>query len=395
MSATDPTIAIVGAGIGGLTLGIELRRRGFAVEIYEQTDELREVGAAVALSANATRFYIDRFGLEPQLKESWNEINGLVYRDGASGQVIGRHLTREEYRSRFGAPYIGIHRADLQAVLSDALGPESLHLGKRLTAIDDTGSRCHLAFDDGSTAVADLVIGADGVRSTVRRWLLGYDDALFTGCTGTRGIVAPELLSELPDPDTIQFWIGPGRHLLHYPIGSGEQNFLLVQRGPAPWSQEAWVTPIENGSHVDGFQDWHPAVVQMITAVPVTQRWALFHRPPLRTWSRGRVTLLGDAAHAMAPHHGQGAGQSIEDAIVLADLLAGTTDWNHARAEYERRRAARTRKVQFASITAADVLHLADGPRAERRNARLADVAGFDRHYTWIHAFKADEDSSV
>lgn len=383
-------IAIVGAGIGGLTLAIELRRRGLDVDVYEQTAELHEVGAAVALSANATRFYIARFGLEPHLTKSWNEINGLVYRDGRDGRVIGRHLSRKEYRDRFGAPYIGIHRAELQAVLSAGLGPEALHLSKRLIGINDSGSSAVLEFEDGTTAAADLVIGADGARSTVRKWMLGYDDALYSGCSGSRGIVPPELLSELPDPDTIQFWIGPGRHLLHYPIGTGEQNFLLVRRGPAPWPHDAWVIPTDDGSHLDGFRDWHPAVVQMISAVPVTQRWALFHRPPLHTWSSGRVTLLGDAAHAMVPHHGQGAGQSIEDAIVLADLLLSNPDWGHARAEYERRRADRTRKVQYASITTADVLHLPDGQRAEQRNTRLGDVGGFDRHCTWIHEFRAD-----
>lgn len=385
-------IGIVGAGIGGLTLGIELRRRGFEVQIWEAAQELREVGAAVALSANATRFYLDRFGLEATLAQAWAEVDGLIHRDGRSAELIARHHTRESYRERFGAPYVGVHRADLQRILSGAFGSEGLRLGKRLTGIDDDGARVTVTFQDGDSAQADLVIGADGARSTVRRLLLGYDDALYSGASAARGIVGPEALSELPDPEAIQFWMGPGAHLLHYPIGSGEQNFFLVQRSPSPWPDPAWVVPARDGEHLAGFEAWHPAVRQMISAVPVTERWGLFHRPPLSRWSKGRVTLLGDAAHALVPHHGQGANQSIEDAIVLADQLADNPDWDQARRRYEQLRRGRTRKVQYASITTADVLHLPDGPRAQQRNRRLADPGMFDRHLSWIHGFRADVD---
>lgn len=389
----DRKVAVVGAGIGGLTLGIELRRRGVDVEIWEATHELREVGAAVALSANATRFYLERFGLERELSADAAEVDGLIHRDGRTGEVVGRHHTKESYRERFGAPYYGIHRADLQRILSGAFGRDGLHLGKRVVGVDDGADRARLRFEDGDTAEADLVIGADGARSGIRRQLLGYDDALFSGTVASRGIVSPESLDLLPDPEAIQFWMGPGAHLLHYPIGSGEQNFFLVQRVPSPWPHTGWVAPVEDGTHLAGFEDWHPAVRQMISAVPVTQRWALFHRPPLSCWSRGRVTLLGDAAHALVPHHGQGANQSIEDAIVLADQLTGTADWDAARRRYEQLRRGRTRKVQSASIITADVLHLPDGPRADERNVRLASPGMFDRHLSWIHGFRADVDT--
>jgi salicylate hydroxylase len=165
-----------------------------------------------------------------------------------------------------------------------------------------------------------------------------------------------------------------------------------VERAPSPWPHRRWVVPVEEDSHLERFRDWHPAVRQMVSAVPVTERWALFHRPPLSRWSRGRVTLLGDAAHALVPHHGQGANQSVEDAIVLADQLAGNADWDTAREQYERLRRGRTRKVQHASITTADVLHLPDGERADERNARLGHPNAVDRHLAWIHGFRADLD---
>ncbi|MFV0460679.1 MAG: FAD-dependent monooxygenase [Actinomycetales bacterium] len=382
-------IAIVGGGIGGLTLAIALAEQGAQVQIFEQAEELREVGAAVALSANATRFYEGRFGLRPKFDEVAFEVQALIYRDGRDGRTIAEH--RFDYRERYGHPYLGIHRADLQVILSQTVGLENITLNSRLVEIDDSGTEAVLHFADGATAAADLVIGADGARSTVRRLMLGYDDALYSGASAFRGIVEPEQMPSMPDPDAIQFWVGPGRHCLHYPIGSGAHNFFLVERHPAPWPHKSWIAPTNDDEKLAGFKDWHPAIIEMVSAVSCTERWGLFHRPPLGRWSKGRLTLIGDAAHALVPHHGQGANQSIEDAMVLADQLRATDDWDAARAEYERLRRGRTRKVQYASITTADVLHLPDGPRAEERNARLSAPDAWDRHLDWVHSFKADQ----
>lgn len=385
-------IAIVGGGIGGLTLAIALRAKDVDVKVYEAAEELREVGAAVALSANATRFYEGRFGLRETLEKVAFEVQALIYRDGRDGHTIAEH--RFDYRGRYGHPYLGIHRADLQQILSHAVGLENIDLSKRLVDLDDSGSEAVLHFTDRSSATADLVIGADGARSTVRRLMLGYDDALYSGASAFRGIVEAEQMPLMPDKDAIQFWIGPGRHCLHYPIGSGAHNFFLVERTPSPWPHRAWIAPTDDAQKLAGFADWHPAILEMVSAVSCTERWGLFHRPPLGSWSKGRLTLIGDAAHALVPHHGQGANQSIEDAIVLADNLTATAnaDWDAARAAYERLRRGRTRKVQYASITTADVLHLPDGPRADERNIRLAAPDAWDRHLDWVHSFKADEE---
>lgn len=387
----DMKIAIVGAGIGGLTLALALREQGIDAQLYEQTDELREVGAAVALSANATRFY-ERMGLRAAFESVCAEVPGLIYRDGRSGEVIGHHRGAPSYREQFGGSYWGVHRADLQAVLSTAVGPEHIKLGHRLVDLVQHSDHVSLSFDNGQHIDADLVIGADGARSITRRWMLGYDDALYSGCSGFRGVVPADRMHLLPDPETIQFWVGPGGHLLHYPIGDkGDQNFLLVERHPSPWPSRDWVLPASEGEQLRLFKDWHPAVVEMITAVPISQRWGLFHRPPLGRWSKGRVTLIGDAAHALVPHHGQGANQSIEDAVVLADQLAkaGPGNWREAQQAYERLRRGRTRKVQYASITTADMLHLPDGPAAQARNSRLGERESMLHHLDWIHDFDA------
>jgi salicylate hydroxylase len=342
------------------------------------------------LSANATRFF-EQFGLTPQLASRWSEVSALIYRNGRTGAVVGRHAVGASYRQRFGAPYVGIHRADLQAVLSAAVGLESIHLRKRLVGIDDTGASVTLQFGDGTAIDADLVIGADGARSFVRRWMLGYDDALYSGCSGFRGVVPRDAVPKLPDPTALQFWMGPGGHLLHYPMGNSHINFLLVERHPSPWPIRDWTMRGVEGDQLRHFAEWHPAVVEMITARPISDRWGLFHRPPLGRWTRGRVTLLGDAAHHLAPHHGQGANQSIEDAVVLAACLgeAGRGPLDAALERYERLRRGRTRKVQYASISVPDVLHLPDGEEADRRNTRLASIDGALRHLGWIHEFDA------
>lgn len=384
-------IAIVGGGIGGLTLAIALKDLDdVQVDIYEAAAELREVGAAVALSANATRFYEGRFGLRPELSKVAFEVQALIYRDGRDGRVIKEF--REDYRAKYGHPYLGIHRADLQQILSRAVGLDNITLNKRMASIDDSGSEAVLHFTDGTTAAADLVIGADGARSATRKLMLGYDDALYSGTSAFRGIVEPEAMPAMPDLDAIQFWMGPAQHCLHYPIGSGAHNFFLVERAPSPWPHKAWIAPTNDEEKLARWHDWHPAIVEMVSAVSCTERWALFHRPELARWSKGRITLIGDAAHALVPHHGQGANQSIEDAIVLADQLKAATDWDAARVEYERLRRGRTRKVQVASITNADVLHLPDGERADERNARLNQPDAWERHLGWIHGFKADEE---
>lgn len=393
-STQGTRIAIVGAGIGGLTLAAELRRRGLNPKVYEQTLELREVGAAVALSANATRFLRDRIGIGAELASVSADVDGLVFRDGRDGHVVGRLLSRQEYHERAGAPYYGVHRADLQQLLKNAVGQDSIHLGKKCVQVSDNRDSIVLNFADGDAVEADLVIGADGIRSMLRREMLGYDDAQFSGTYGWRGIVPPGKIPSLPDPESIQFWMGPGGHLLHYPIGSGEQNFLLVRRHKGPWNDKSWVVPAEENEHIKAFKDWHPTVEEMIGEAPAKDRWALFTRPPLQRWSSGRITLMGDAAHAMVPHHGQGANQSIEDAIVLADCLVegleNRTGWDAARQRYESLRVDRTRKVQIASLTTADVLHLPEGPLAQARNARLGAPDAWERHLAWVHEHIAD-----
>jgi salicylate hydroxylase len=295
------------------------------------------------------------------------------------------------FQQRFDAPFCGIHRAELQRILSAAHGREALHLGQRLVDIAEHGDGLRLVFASGRAANADIVVGADGVRSFVRRWVAGRDGVRYSGTSAFRGIVPQHLLPRLPERMAIQFWLGAGAHLLHYAIGGdgSHVNFLAVTEGPAEWPDPLhWVIEAEPREALSPFAGWHQAMTEMVGAGWVTKRWGLFVvDQPLR-WTRSRVVLLGDAAHAMLPHHGQGANTTIEDAITLAELLPGVTPatWDERMARCRALRRVRTRAIQRSSWVTNRLLHLPDGPALADRDVR---VTRFPERFCWIHEHDA------
>ncbi|HXV94214.1 MAG TPA: FAD-dependent monooxygenase [Pseudonocardia sp.] len=389
MGETGLRVAVIGAGIGGLSLALALRERGLQAEVFEQAPELTEIGAAIALSANATREYA-RLGLADELAAASTTPTELIYRHWQDGSRIAAHPVRngDAYVDRFGAPYFGIHRADLQKTLSAALGVRNLHLGCRLVDIVQKPDSVVLEFANGRVEEADIVVGADGVRSTVRRWITGADDAVYSRTSAFRGLVPTENLRSLPDPHAIQFWMGPDAHLLHYAIGGHGEivNFFAVVETPPIWLHDSTVAEVHEDVPVASFRGWHPAVTEMIRAAASPIRWALFTVRPLLRWYRGRVVILGDAAHGMLPHHGQGANTSIEDAFALAGLLteAKPDDLETTFARYQNLRRARTRTIQRSSWVTSSLLHLPDGPAAQRRNEKVARVW---QDFAWIHEY--------
>jgi salicylate hydroxylase len=387
MTVGEPRVAIVGAGIGGLTLAIALREHGIHAEVFEAAPELREVGAAISLAANGSRL-LDRLGVIGELGGVSTLPTDLVYRHWRDGRVLAEHPIGSRYVEEFGAGLHMLHRVDFQRALARVWNSE-VRLGARLVGLDSGEHDMRLRFADGRVASAEVVIGADGVHSSVRSWLTGtVGDAVYSGTSAFRGLVPIERLSSMPGTDTVQFWLGPGAHLLHYPIAGGKVvNFLAVVDEPAVWPAEAWVTDTVPGEQLASFAGWHPAVTEMIAATDLAQRWGLFALPPLSSWSRGRVVLLGDAAHAMLPHQGQGANQTIEDAVTLADLLA-TEEVPVAFDRYEKLRRTRTRQVQRSSWDTSAVLHLPDGPEADERDRGLAK---FPDNFRWIHEHDAQQ----
>ncbi|WP_214370385.1 FAD-dependent oxidoreductase [Pseudonocardia sp. H11422] len=394
MTAAGLRVAIVGGGIGGLSLGLALRERGLRADVFEQAPELTEIGAAIALSANATREFA-RLGLGDQLEAVATIPTELIYRHWQDGRRIAAHPVRDGgcYVERFGAPYYGVHRAHLQGILGGAFGNDGLHLGCRLVNLFEQADSIVLEFANGRVEHADLVVGADGVRSTVRRFITGTDDTVYSGTSAFRGIVPVEKLPSLPDPHAIQFWMGPDAHLLHYAIGgSGDAvNFFAVVEGPPVWTREdSWMAEIDEDVPAAAFERWHPAVIEIVDAVPHSVRWGLFGVRPLLRWYRGRAVLVGDAAHGMLPHHGQGANTTIEDAFALGALLADArpSDLEAVFSRYQHLRRARTRKIQRSSWVTNDLLHLPDGPTIARRDEK---VSRFPHDFAWIHEYDVQQ----
>jgi salicylate hydroxylase len=251
MSYRNPPVVIIGAGVGGLTLALLLRQRGIAADVLEQSAELHEAGAAVGLAANATRV-LRHLGLGEDLARVSAEPTRLIHRDGRDGRTVAASRDNRWYRETFGAPFYGLHRVALQRLLAGAFGPEHLHLGCRAETLTETRAGLRVRCLSGSAFEAGVVVGADGVHSVVRDWVTGGDEPVYSGRSGFRGLVPAERLPSLSDPGALQLWMGPGAHLVHYPINGGSIiNFLAVIEGPERWTAPAWMVPAEPGAQLE------------------------------------------------------------------------------------------------------------------------------------------------
>jgi salicylate hydroxylase len=266
-----------------------------------------------------------------------------------------------------------MHRADLLSALAAGVPAGRLHLGHRLTGLADHGDRVEALFANGASAEVDVLVGADGIRSLVRRTLFGPENPRFTGCVAYRGLVPAERLSELGLEVTAQVWMGPGRHFVHYFVSGGRLvNFVAVIEQDT-WTRESWTDRGDPADALAAFAGWHPQVRAILEAVDETFIWALFDHTPLERWSAGRVTLLGDACHAMLPFMAQGAAQAIEDAATLASCLASAgSDLPSALHRYEILRIPRASRLQAMSTANKRRFHLADGPEQRERDTEMS-----------------------
>jgi salicylate hydroxylase len=274
----------------------------------------------------------------------------------------------------FGFPHCQAHRGDLQAMLAEAFPSDRLHAGHRLTGLTDHRDRVEAKFENGTSITADLLIGADGIHSAVRAALFGPDNPRFTGCVAYRGLVPAGRVRHLDIDVTIQVWMGPSRHFVHYFVhGQGLLNFVCLIEQDS-WRSESWTDRGKVADALAAYDGWHPQVRAIIAAADETFIWALFDRPPLSRWSVGRVTLLGDACHPMLPFMAQGAAQAIEDAATLAAILArdGAADIPHALRVYEAVRLSRTARIQGLATQNKLRFHLPDGAAQQERDAQMA-----------------------
>ena len=387
-------VIIVGAGIGGLTAALALLRRGIDVAVYEQAPELGETGAGVQISANGTRV-LHALGLEAALRACAVEAQSKVVRHWKTGRAWKLFDLGAVSAARYGAPYYFIHRGDLHRVLADAVRREkanAIHLGAPCVGVEQCASEVTLRLAEGRTTLGRLLVGADGMHSAVRAAVFGAGRPTFTGCMAWRGVIAAERLPKgVPLAGTN--WLGAGRHIIHYPLRSGEVlNFVgLVDRDD--WQIESWTaqgTPEECRAD---FAGWHEDARAIVEAVDIPYKWALMMREPMLRWSQRRVTLLGDACHPTLPDLAQGACMAIEDGFVLARCLAASgTDHSAAFARYEAARIPRTTRIVAGSAAAKNRFHdsrLADDAAAESYIAEEWSEARIEERYDWLFTYDA------
>ncbi|MEZ0214846.1 MAG: FAD-dependent monooxygenase [Xanthobacteraceae bacterium] len=390
--APPRTLLIAGAGIGGLAAALAAARAGFRVVLLERAARLEAVGAGVQLAANATRC-LKVLGALDHLARSAVRPDAFHILDGTGGRALAQTPLGAAAERRFGAPFLVAHRSDLQIALltaAHATGGIALKLGR--TVEDFT------ADEDGVTVLAShngaveeyraaALIGADGIRSLVRdRLALAPAPPVFRERAAWRAMVPMELMPQALAGPTVRLWLGPDAHLVSYPVraGSAVNLVAVTQDGRAFHGWGSGAAPEEIGAR---FNRWCPDVRSLIGLPERWIRWALFDIDPLKRWGRGRVTLLGDAAHAMLPFLAQGAAQALEDATVLGTVLAAAgEDLEPALRLYEARRMARTAKVQRAARGADTVYHLSGAGRLARNTVLRArsGEAAMER-YGWIY----------
>lgn len=390
---------VAGAGLGGLSAAIALRRAGHDVLVLEQAAELGTVGAGIQMAPNASRL-LGAWGVVDAFRASAVRAEAAIRRRWSDGSVLGEVRMGEEVERHFGAAYWCLHRADLHSALVEvataADGPGSpveIRLGVAAIGVASSGpDQARLLASSGEELVADLVIGADGIRSAVREALFGPQPQSFSGRVTNRHVIDladlgedPELVELLSRPAQ-NIWLGPGGSALTHPLRGGSGIYLAVTKAGVAEAEAVWSMPVDKDEELARIADWDPRLTRLVQAAPTVTAYGLHDSEPMERWSEGRVVLLGDACHAMLPFQAQGAGQAIEDGAVLAGELtgAGAQDVEAAIARYVARRKPRTARVQAASRANAALWHLPEGPEQQRRDVELAGGAGDFASYEWL-----------
>ena len=334
-------VAVVGAGIGGLAAAVALSRKGIDVSVHEQAHRLGEVGAGVGLSNNSLRL-LDRVGLADRLRQTSTPLAGIQMCDRT-----GKPITSISYAGE--GALLGLYRPDIIDTLADGLSDVTVSTGRRCVGFNQDDDHATVVFDTGERVVADVVIAADGIHSALQQFVVPPSDPVFSGSIAYRGVLPATRPPDHPT-DAGTGWVGDGRHFIVYPPF---HNGKLINYGGIVPSDEAmresWSLPGDPAVLASEFAGWDPKLQHIISQVDSTFRWGLYDRDPLPRWTNGRLTLLGDAAHPMLPHMGQGANSAIEDGFALATLLEGLSggDAPEALLRYEALRRPRTAQMQL------------------------------------------------
>ena len=390
-------MAIVGGGIGGLAAALWLRRAGLDATVYEQAPEPREVGAGIVVPPNLVRA-LDRIGLAGSLPDFAVCLEAAwEFRRWQHGEVLSVQPMAQACVDLYGTQCYVAHRADLLAMLLRALPDGVVRGDHRCVDLRQHDGEVQLAFatHDGKTptVTADIAVGADGIHSTVRAAVAPAAEARFSGLCAFRCLVPAHAAPAMALRPVQTLWLGPGRHFVHYPISAGRLVNVVAIVPAGDWRTESWTAEGELSDLAAAFAGWDERVLQLVASARETRRWALYDRAPLERWTAGRVTLLGDAAHAMLPFFAQGAAQAVEDAVVLAACLRGATRETAMAAlqRYEALRKPRASEVQRMSRGREVRNHLPDGPEQRRRDAELARGDPL-RQSAWLYGHDVEAD---
>ncbi|MCG6656768.1 salicylate hydroxylase [Halomonas campisalis] len=349
---TKLRIGICGGGVGGLCAAIALREAGHEAIVFEQARQFLRIGADVNLTPNAVRA-LDRLGVGEELRRTAARPTHRLSRTWDTGEVTSRLPMSDAAEAKYGAPQLTIHRGDLLKALEAKLPAEAIRLGSKVASVE-AGEQPVVHFEDGSSERLDLVIGADGIHSAVRRSLFGEDSPEFTGLVSYRAVVPRSAVPEIENLDAFTKWWGPTPdvQVVVFPLTRGEEVFIFATTPQEGWREESWTLPGDVEELREVYRDFHPDVRTLLAACDSVTKSALYVREPMERWSEGHVTILGDAAHPMVPFMAQGACMAIEDAVVLSRCLAEATldEVPTALQRYENARKPRTAQVQRGSL---------------------------------------------
>ena len=384
-------ILIAGAGIGGLSLSIALARWGLTCRVLERRQEPTEAGAGIQLGPNAVKI-LNRLGVAERLEPAVGKPECLRVHDGGSGRLLAELPLGRWIAQRHHAPYWVAHRADLHAALREvavSLPSVELITGCEVTGFDPLANGVSVRAADGRMFDGPVLVGADGLWSTVRRQLWPGLELLYSGKTAARAVIPSSQAPAAFRAPAVGVWLSPGGHVVHYPVRGGEE-IALVAILKEPWPGEGWGLPVDRDSLLGRLRIFSTKLMELLACAADWRRWPLYDPEPLASWSRGRVTLLGDAAHPVLPFLAQGGVLAIEDAEVLAAALSPwKSDPEQAIAHYERQRRPRAERIQAASRRNGRVYHLS-GPAALARDLtlRLAPGERIMGLYDWVYGWK-------
>jgi salicylate hydroxylase len=387
---TSLRVAIIGGGIGGLCTAAFLCRTGAQVSVFEKSGELREEGAGLMVAPNASRV-LRHLGLADSLREVASVLEtGWEYRRWHDGSVLSSQDLKTHARRTYGEDAYVLHRGDLLEILRSVVPDEVIHTGMRCVHAEQGKNSVSACFDDGSEQEFDVLIGADGVYSSVRDLVVMAPPIEYTGMCVWRTLIPTSDAPAFARNPSQTVWLGPGRHIVHYPISDGRLLNTAFVTPAGQWHADSW-EPI--GTAADlllGFEGWHDGVLDLILAGTEFRRWPLLDTAPLSDWVKGRIGLLGDAAHPMYPLLAQGAAQALEDAAVLANCLCGLgpDDVDAALMRYQQMRMSRVDVVQQRSRDMRRHHHLPDGPEQQSRDRLMVEQDSLVNN-SWLYGFDA------